>query len=520
MSITITKEDKLVSLLPQATPRALEYLALKKYNLDNLEGKISSLKKQLDLKDTFYADNILIDVLLGLTSKKAAKRKIEVLKSREFLFDFCQDLALDEGTLKLLCKVYASPLSKTLFIEACDKLNPDFELKKDSAAISDIIDSLLEEAKKQELSFSATEEKEKLFLKDLLRNNLIDKASYEDLENLFFNQTSVSLTTEWQNLFDRLKQIYDKKQLNAQICASALKGNILPSEAEDIMNLAKTLNLPVLAEDLQSLYLKYGGIKTNQEIAKTLHALLKNFDYLYLPQENLSLALQVMLEATQEKLDQAQTASSYNKGKILFLRALCANKLFAPFAIELTRRFYGKVAVQDLSLLLQNITARFAGGSCKENAQIGLKVLLGKLTFKEASLQANFLFDKRKAQASDSLEQEALNSYLGTKTREEVLGFIHNTLGQYDFWQNDRSKYCFALSVLIEQLNGTLSEEWALCSLKLLQENTPETTVEAILKELKTQNISSFEIINSYRDFYAQTSSHKEAGLRVINKFN
>ena len=69
---------------------------------------------------------------------------------------------------------------------------------------------------------------------------------------------------------------------------------------------------------------------------------------------------------------------------------------------------------------MQSITSRLKGGVCKENADIGLKVLLGKLTFKEASAQANFLFDKRKNLFSNTFEQEALNSYLGTKTKEEV----------------------------------------------------------------------------------------------------
>ena len=121
---------------------------------------------------------------------------------------------------------------------------------------------------------------------------------------------------------------------------------------------------------------------------------------------------------------------------------------------------------------------------------------------------------------SNAFEQEALNSYLGTKSKEEVLNFFHTTLSQYDFWQKDNSKYCFALTILISQLNGTINEEWERTALKLLQEEAPEASVEIILKELSQKTISTFEIVNSYRDFYAQTSSHKEASLRVINKFD
>ena len=363
-------------------------------------------------------------------------------------------------------------------------------------------------------------EEERLFLNNLLKENFITKAGFLDLSDLFFNQTSLSLKTEWETLFSELKQIYDNKTLNSEVCINALKGKITKKEAAEITRLAFVLNMPILTADLQNLYLKYSPIKTNEEILNTLQTLLKRFDYIYSPAENLSLALKVMLEATEQNLKEAEDKASFNKGKILFLRSLCVSKVFAPFAKELTLRFYGKISVQDLSLLLQNITSRLAGGTCKENADIGLKVLLGKLTFKEACAQANFLFDKRKTHFSNAFEQEAFNSYLGTKSKEEVLNFFHTTLSQYDFWQKDNSKYCFALTILIEQINGTLSETWGETSLKLLQEGAPESSVELILKEIGKNPLSTFELMNSYRDFYAQTSSHKETALRVINKFS
>ncbi len=514
------KEETLSTLLPKATPYAIKWLALKRSNINNLKEELASLKTKLSLKETFEADNILADVLLGFTSTEAAKHKIEVLKSRQALSEICQELVLDEDYVKLLFKVYGSPLSKPSFLEACDKLNPDFELKKDSSALSGIIDALLDEANKKEETSLATLETEKNFLNNLLKEKQINQAEYLDLSDLFFNQTSLSLKAEWEKLFNELKNIYDDKTLNKDLTVNALKGNITYTEACEITKLAALLKLPILTSDLQNLYLKYSPIKTPQEISAILQTLLKRFDYVYSPVENLSLAIKVMLEATQENLKEAENKASYNKGKILFLRSLCASKVFAPFAKELTLRFYGKVSVQDLSLLLQSITSRLKGGVCKENADIGLKVLLGKLTFKEASAQANFLFDKRKNLFSNTFEQEALNSYLGTKTKEEVLNFFHTTLSQYDFWQKDSSKYCFALTLLIEQLNGNISDTWGKTSLMLLQEDAPESSVETILKELSKQPISTFEIINSYRDFYAQTSSHKETSLRVVNKFD
>ena len=515
-----TKEETLSTLLPKATPYAIKWLALKRSNINNLKEEITSLKTKLSLKETFEADNILADVLLGFVSTDAARHKIEVLKSRQALREICQELVLDEKYTKLLFKVYGSPLSKPLFLDACDKANPDFELKKDSSALSGIIDTLLDEANKKEETFCPTLEEEKFFLSTLLKEKQINQAEYLDLSELFFNQTSLSLKSEWEKLFNELKNIYDNKTLNKDLTVNTLKGNITSKEAQEITKLASLLKLPILTSDLQSLYLKYSPIKTLPEISATLQVLLKRFDYVYFPVENLSLAIKVMLEATQENLKEAENKASYNKGKILFLRSLCANKVFAPFAKELTLRFYGKISVQDLSLLLQSITSRFKGGVCKENADIGLKVLLGKLTFKEASAQANFLFDKRKNLFSNTFELEALNSYLGTKTKEEVLNSFHTTLSQYDFWQKNNSKYCFALTLLIEQLNGNISETWGKTALMLLQEDAPETSVETILKELGKQPINTFEIINSYRDFYAQTSSHKETSLRVVNKFN
>ena len=85
--------------------------------------------------------------------------------------------------------------------------------------------------------------------------------------------------------------------------------------------------------------------------------------------------------------------------------------------------------MQDLSLLLQSITSRLKGGVCKENADIGLKVLLGKLTFKEASAQANFLFDKRKTNS-------------GIRYAKVTIGDIKGIVLLPDDW--NRSNYVFS----------------------------------------------------------------------------
>ena len=167
------REETLSLLLPKATPSAIKWLALTRHNINYFKEALAALKTKLSLDESFEADNILADVLLGFTSLEAAKRKIEVLKSRKALGEVCQTLFLDEDYAKLLLKTYGSPLSKPLFLEACDKLNPDFELKKDSSAWSNIIDNLLDSAKKQEETFLANLEEEKLFLDNLLKENFI-----------------------------------------------------------------------------------------------------------------------------------------------------------------------------------------------------------------------------------------------------------------------------------------------------------------------------------------------------------
>ncbi len=485
-----------------------------------LQKAADELKQSLNIPADINADDLLIKVLLLQISKSAAARHINVLKSVKAIEDICGELALDESYKNLLLENYASLGSQTLFEEECDLLtdipSPDGTPAK--ADYSKIIDTLLDKAQNTKNRCGELVRENSDYISSLADDKLISRGLCLDLLSVY-RQSGVS---NFEEQYEKLLQLLsphnpDGVKLNHMLAAKIMLWQISQEEAQTATQLSKALGYPILGEDILTLTLKYTGLKSIEEVAHTFKTLLQRLPYLDNPEENLGLCVNVMLDASLEALNDAQKLAQEKRNKILYMRQLSLIKHFAGREDELTQQFYPDSTVEDISALFDQILHSLPHNKeAGENADIAIKILLKKLPLKDGLLQASFRKENKLERTADTLEREAIGLYMGTKSKEEVLSFIRQRLGAYTFWKQDAAKHCYALSILVEELNGKISTPCAALSLDLLQAGYPEESADAICKAIKNP-VSIGEVITGYERFYQSSKDHKDAARRVIN---
>jgi len=282
--------------------------------------------------------------------------------------------------------------------------------------------------------------------------------------------------------------------------------------------LAKAIKYPLLEDDLQAIAAKYSPIKTPAQTAEIFNAILHALPYLDDTVENLGLAVRVITDGRAQALKDAQETALARKNKTLFMRKLCADKFFADYADELTNKFFGENTIDEISSMFHRILKDLPHISdIYENADIAVKVLLKKLPVQDALNQAVFQKQNKTAASPNvaALEQEAFQSYLGVKSKEEVLSFFKARLAPFNFWLQDESKHCYALTILVGELNGRISPAAADLALSLLEAGCPEDSIETITAACPGS--SNEDILAAYQKFYAASKDHQDAARRVVN---
>lgn len=520
---TQTIAPTLAGVLPRASEYMLQLLEYKNNGRteQDLIDLVNEYKKDLQIPQDLNADDLVIQIILLRQSPSAAKRKVEVLKSQKALAEIASVLTLDAQFLNLLLNHYASLSCDKLFINEYENLSDSFDpqAQEPSPEFSKIIDKLIGDAQKRETSAAAVREENKEYLAALLKNKKISSSLYLDLCETYCFCGASSFQPLFEVLLKDLGAANDNPSLNAALACKVLLYEITKEDALEITNLDKVMPYRLLQDDLQTIAFKYLKLKSAQDAADTLEAVLKRLSCADNPVENLGLAVRVVTDARVETLQEAEAIAAVNRGKILFMRKLAGYKFFSGCEDELTAAFYEYKSIEEvLSLFSQILRELPYNADINENADIGLKVLLKKLPMKDAVSQALFRKENKTNYSADTLENEALNNYLGTKSREEVLSLLREKLRSYSFWKDDGAKHCYALSIALEELNGNISSSWADTVLTLLEKGYPEESIEVIAEGLSSQkDLTADTIISAYDKFYASGKNHKDAAMRVVN---
>ena len=156
--------------------------------------------------------------------------------------------------------------------------------------------------------------------------------------------------------------------------------------------------------------------------------------------------------------------------------------------------------------------------SYKENADIGIKVLLGKIPFEAGYSQALYRKENCAKFGEDPLRVEALQNYTGSQSKEEVFEFFRTKLKPYTFYKNNGAAYCAALAYLIDDLNGKNPPQATTVALELFEQGLNEKQVEEILiKFLPKISLDVDALLTAYKRFYDIKHDREDAVARVLN---
>lgn len=491
----------LKNLLPQADNYLLEeFLYNNPFTEENLKAEIEKIKQELNLE---MAGNLIVNILLCRQSKKAARRKVAVLKAQKILQNLAAEVALDKEYFSLLLQAYGQVSSKQLI--------QDLEGQK-------TVDSLLEKLGEPRVVLKVKAEENLKFLNTLYQDKKITLNTFRRLYKIYGFEGSPELKKVFNALVQEIENICPAFKNKEELAAKVFLAEIDKDELAPMLNLYKTFPHPLTADDLETIYFKYNNLPES-EVQKIFKAILTRLPYKEEPYENLALAVKILKEGRPEIFASSKEQAEIRQEKLAYMQELAKVPFFLGYQDELTLKFFGKKTLMELGLdfkaLLNNLPY---AESYKENADIGVKIMLGKIPFQAGYAQALYRKENKAKLGEDPLRIEALQNYTGPQTKEQVLEFFRLKLKPYTFYKEDDAAYCAALAYLIDELNGKNPPNASTVALELFEQGLNEKQVDEILnKFLQKVSFDEEALLTAYKRFYEINHDREDAAARILN---
>ena len=498
MPSKITK-TKLKTYLPKADDYFLAELLYNNYLTENgLKKEIDTLKQNLSLDD----DNLIINILLFRQSKITAPKKAKVLKAQKILVDLANQVSLDKEYFDLLNHVYAQVSSKILLSDIIDYT----------------IDSLLDMIQEPLAVLKARAEANLKFLNDLYTAHKLTLKTFRNLYQIYAFEGAPELKNDFNVLVNKIAEIVPDFKYKEELAAKVFLAEISEEEIGPMLNLYTTFFHRLNLEDLEVIYFKYSDLQSG-EILKIFNAILLRLPHKEEPYENLALAVKILKDGREEIFNRSVKQARTKQNKLSYMRSLAKVPFFAGYQDELTLKFYGKQTLLDVALDFKELLKSLPfTDSYKENADIGIKVLLGKIPYKTGYEQSLYRKENKGKYGEDPLRLEALQKYHGPQSKEDVLEFIRLKLKLYTFYKNDGAAYCAALAYLIDELNGKNPPRATTVALELFEQGLNEKQVEEIVnKFLQKVSFDEEALLTAYKRFFEIKHDKEDAVERVLN---
>lgn len=492
---------KLKNYLPQANNYLLEELLYKTaLTEEELKQEIDEIKKDFDLSG---ADNLIVNILLFRQSRPAASKKLKALKAQNILNNLANAAALDKEYYDLLSQVYCQVNSK-IFLQ---------DLSGDKT-----IDSLLENISEPRVVLKVKAEENFKFLNSLYNAKKITLNTFRRLHKIYAFEGAPEFKKQFIPLVERIEELAQSLKQKEELAAKVLLAELEEKDLVPMTNLYKNFPYPLTLEDLEVIYLKYVSLPEG-EVQKVFKAILTRLPYKEEPYENLALAVKILKEGRADIFEKAKEQAQIKRDKLEYMQELAKIPFFASYEDELTLKFYGKKTLTELGLDFKALlnTLPFVE-SYKENTDIGLKIMLGKLPFKAGFAQALYRKENKGKPGEDPLRIEALQKYSGPSSKEDVLEFFRIKLKPYTFYKNDEQAYCAALAYLIDELNGKNPPKASVVALELFEQGLNEKQVEEILNKFLTKvSFDEDALLTAYKRFFEINKDKEDAVARILN---
>ncbi len=492
---------KLKNYLPRANSYLLaELLYSNALTEEELKKEITKIKSDLSLGEE---ENLIVNTLLFRQSKMSVGKKAKVIKAKKILNDITNQVALDKAYCDLLSQVYAQVNSKTLI--------QDLPGEK-------TVNALLENISEPRVILKVKAEENLKLLNKLYSTKKINLDTFRRLYEVYGFEGATEFKQDLKPLLQKITEFAPDFRYKEELASKVLLADISEEELKPILDLYNNFPYPLTVDDLETVYFKYGALPKG-EIQNIFKTILMRLPYKEEPYENLALAVKILKEGRAEIFDKSLQEAQNKQNRLIYMQELAKIPFFADYQDELTLKFFGKKTLIELGLDFKNLLKSLPfNKSYKENTDIGLKIILGKLPFKVGYSQALYRQENKAKLGEDPLRIEALQKYSGPQSKEEVLEFLRLKLKPYTFYKKNDGQYCAALAYLIDELNGKTPAKAATVALELFEQGLDEKQVEEILnKFLQKVSFDEEALLTAYKRFFEIKHDKEDAVERVLN---
>lgn len=408
-------------------------------------------------------------------------------------------MELEQEDTDLLLEVYSSFSSHKYFDAefAVALKNVQDRPLEDSQKALMAADSLLENARHLLANNQHTPKQNRRAILETADKYHLSVTMTAELLRVYTQKETILFQPEFNKLFNQLSKINKDDELNASLCARTLLCTITPKDAQDITLLSKMLNKRILEDDLMIIACRYLKAKTPKDILDTFEAVLQKLPHVKQKEENLGLAVKVLLDGTAQTFESAQETAARRRDRVVLRDKLSKNPLYSGYEYDIAEKFGGKKTFEQIEAEMAEIMKQLPYCSQElENKELACKILLGTLSQSEAKDQAQYLRDLKAKTITEGLAPEVMKNYLGTKPAEEILQFFDKSLAPYTFWKSDREKHLFALQTLVAELNGTSNAQISQFTLEMLEDGSSLDLMADMLSNIQAKRTSKEELDN------------------------
>lgn len=497
-----------------------DYAAKLVYTLENSKT-ISSLQQDIaDLAEQIgqtndIADTIIAKILLDEITLAAAQRQLRVYNNATSIAELTGALQTPANEVDFLLNSFASfganYFFDTEFAAALKEIQDNPSLS-DASRAQQALDILVAKAKHHVQQFPHLPEENRENIYQVADKYLLSLATTASLLAAYNVAGAGDFKARFTTLFEELAKINPNEKLNASLTAKTLLYQLTPKDAQDITLTSGLLRGKILEDDLMVIACRYLKSKTPQDIVDTFEAVLKRLPHVQQKEENLGLAVQVLLDGTEAMFEKAQKKATLRREQILLRKALARHSTFAGYEYDLAERFAGQKDFVQIEQETNQLLAQLP--HCQnplENKELACKILLGTLSQTEAHQQAEYLRDLKAKTLIQGLAPRVLKNYLGTKPAEEIVTFFEKSLKPYTFWKTDQLAREFALQALVRELNGTSNADISGFVLDMLENGSSLELVSDMLANIQAHKTSATELKELLANYKKACLSNKDS---------
>ena len=324
-------------------------------------------------------DTLVAQVLLEEISLEAAQQRLRIYNNALSLSHLNQLLQLPAAVIQQL---------ETVFVSFSSRLYFDAELKKSLQKINaepapqlqqlrQAVQLLSEKATTRLASSAEIVQKNKYYIFHVADTYRIPITLTNALLSLYTQPPSVAFRPEFERIFNTLLSQNSTPSLCASLTARTLLYELTATDAKEIACLQRLLNRDIPEKDLLTISCRYLRKKSPQDISNIFETVLKKLPHWTDPDENVELAVNVLLAGTSESFQTAcQTASATRNEKQLF-NQLLQDPLFSGYEYPLSQQFASKQDMQQLKKSLQKILSELpVHDSSEKNRNLACRMLL------------------------------------------------------------------------------------------------------------------------------------------------